>query len=850
MKKIIFALVFLFAPFLVSAQSSCFDYCADGTFYSASFERASGCTYSRTKCDYGCDGRDKCAAPPVIRDCPEKCDNGTYYYRGVYNTDKKECQYSEKKCDYGCSGDNCANAPTIKIDTCLDHCKDGVAYYGGSYNVQEGACIYKQHSCAGDCDQSGKNCAAIPPCLDKCTGKYYFSGGSYQNNGPLGKGCVYQKETECSLGCDPAKKECQRCATDADCKNSCQSGALNVGKCDASAPGDGCVYSQEACFSATCNPVKSDRCGFRIGPVHFTDPFDNQVKNIPDATVRVWWTFRYTGNGTNEEISKPLPDRATDTNGNIALTDKEMYTDLNESDVKLHIQVELKDFKKRFKFIDKKNPKAEKFGPMERVISMDNPTTYVADFDYDDTATDHLYAKLYYHNWEAVNFSEKGLGVPINFSPPEIIHINDNYCPGTACHSTSLDNKTDFGIYYDTNQTVLKSINSPENLEWHEFCHHIMMDEFDAMPKWVKPCGCKGSCNHCGFTNSTSSDAWLEGWAESCSLMIKDFYKYPNPDVYSSFGSLKIPYSVYKNEEFAVASTIWNLYRTPTFGLSRENIWDVLKKRYTFVSTRGEQHHLENFWEIYQAFNNSPYSTIHQFPKSNGPDYLDNLFITRRCYGDANSNSKWDSGETVGETYNSTTGNFRPNRPRKAGAYVKLSLSDPSGNAIKDGNAKVKVHFDESVQNGQGWDYEYDYPLEDGLIYLEPPEDFPSTIEIYAPYEGKEIAVAKINSEDYWKKYDAGKEFVESYDMKISDASGAGEGGIFLSEALSKAGQENISVSSTELGSSAYKISGIKNAKILWLVPVKMKVEMEIDAKTGNILSTRKPWWSIFVFPR
>jgi hypothetical protein len=41
-----------------------------------------------------------------------------------------------------------------------------------------------------------------------------------------------------------------------------------------------------------------------------------------------------------------------------------------------------------------------------------------------------------------------------------------------------------------------------------------------------------------------------------------------------------------------------------------------------------------------------------------------------------------------------------------------------------------------------------------------------------------------------------------------------------------------------------YSISGEKRGNLIAIIPVSVKVEQKVDATYGNIISTKKPWWS------
>lgn len=903
MKKKIFALFFLFiifflfVPSLSLADERCPDYCADGIFYSGRTydlraETCSGPT-NRQTCDYGCDGRDKCAARPAtpteviptqapviptlvpttvpptavptaetrptiqvptnpeptsvtVRDCPGKCENGTFYSEGSYDSRLAECQYkSEKKCVCDTGGRKC------KSSDCSDYCSGNTAYTG-AIKAADGSCKYpKQEKCKNGCDPTGKGCLG-KVCQDKCTGSAYHSGGYYEDEGQLVKGCVYKDVVQCALGCDPAKKECQRCSADADCKNSCKLGVLSVGKCDQNATGSGCLYNQVTCSSAICSPLKSNLCGLKIGPAYFNDPLDGNKKPIPEARVLLTWAYVIADpKGGKSLIEEKLPERATDADGNIILSKEELYKYADNPDANLTVTVSLEDFKKRFFIKDVSAGNAIPF--LSRTIYMNKPETYSIIFNFNKPPQNRINAKIYYHNWEAMRFGEDILKVPVNYLPPESIEFNNAAgCVG-ACHNCSTDpkNPSDDGISYDLADSALFNTNSAENLEWHEFCHHIMVDEFNYMP-WDY-----ANCNHCGYANPNSGDSWIEGWAEFCALAIKDNYKYFGPDIYSLAGSMEVNYKVTVNEEFAVASALWDLYdpvEADGVQLSIQQIWNVLKGQYVFPGEK-TQRYIHNFREIYWAFNQSKLPGLMNDINNDGINNLDDIFIVRDCYIDENKNLTWNLSEPIGVTLWSNPKKagpavIRPNRPLKPGAYLKISLKDSDNKGIQDLKAKIKVTFqNDSCGLGENCDYEYWAPIENGKVYVEPPtEDFEATVEIEVFSGEKSLPLAKFAVKDYWQKYDAKKDFVQSYELKVDDFQNIPETQLFLSDVISEASQEKVLIESSELTNGVYKMNGFRKVKLFRIISMKMKVQMEIDSQTGNILKLKKPWWSFLAY--
>lgn len=47
-----------------------------------------------------------------------------------------------------------------------------------------------------------------------------------------------------------------------------------------------------------------------------------------------------------------------------------------------------------------------------------------------------------------------------------------------------------------------------------------------------------------------------------------------------------------------------------------------------------------------------------------------------------------------------------------------------------------------------------------------------------------------------------------------------------------------------QAGKPLYSVKGMKQARLLFIIPVSMEVEIDVDAETGNVVSMKKPWWS------
>jgi hypothetical protein len=45
-----------------------------------------------------------------------------------------------------------------------------------------------------------------------------------------------------------------------------------------------------------------------------------------------------------------------------------------------------------------------------------------------------------------------------------------------------------------------------------------------------------------------------------------------------------------------------------------------------------------------------------------------------------------------------------------------------------------------------------------------------------------------------------------------------------------------------------YFITGVKETKILFFMPVSLSIQMQVDAQTGKVIFIKKPWWSFLVW--
>ncbi|MBN2053265.1 hypothetical protein JW756_07205 [Candidatus Woesearchaeota archaeon] len=138
----------------------------------------------------------------------------------------------------------------------------------------------------------------------------------------------------------------------------------------------------------------------------------------------------------------------------------------------------------------------------------------------------------------------------------------------------------------------------PMNREWHEFSHHVMFVNYGKFP-WVSIAGQPPQKNHAGFINPSTSDAYLEGFAEWGAMIIADYYNYSDPWLYSNFGSYDENWLAFKRlgkkEERSVANILWDFYDQDRnsqglvdddrVSIPLADIWGILKSYHQDFST-------------------------------------------------------------------------------------------------------------------------------------------------------------------------------------------------------------------------------------------------------------------------
>ncbi|MFH1836080.1 MAG: hypothetical protein ABH851_07830, partial [Methanobacteriota archaeon] len=216
------------------------------------------------------------------------------------------------------------------------------------------------------------------------------------------------------------------------------------------------------------------------------------------------------------------------------------------------------------------------------------------------------YAAIYYHMTQALEYYKDYLGWRVDYKLPVDVRAFVNHKKPSTYYSSTYST-----IVIDTKHSEVSHRYRPMNREWHEFGHHVM---YSTYLKW--PSAPQGSypdeANHAGYINPSTSDSFIEGFAEFGSMMIAEHYGYKRPDVYSSFGSFEADYKAWENlgtsEEFAIAGILWDLVdpvNDDKVDLTDKQVFNLLKsyhKDFTSVYNALQKHYPQLSKEIDEIF--------------------------------------------------------------------------------------------------------------------------------------------------------------------------------------------------------------------------------------------------------
>ena len=709
-------------------------------------------------------------------DLDSQCGEGFQWSRGTISCKQADCpEGAGRTYTYEC---NCGEAWDKPFRTCYDPQRPGYAI----------ACVAAGSPCPGE--QQGGGPGSIPD----------------NQTPPSAESCDFDSDCPFGYKCNPATNRCEQkvpeekkcndllcffqggsCINDecvienkcqnVTCDNKCESNTFKYGGTCAEDTGE-CTYTETACKNGCSSSGK--RCAISVGSVNFID-IDNVTKPLKFVRVEAAW---YDELGTLREA---LSTRYSLDDGSVLFTVDDLDAYDNGS---FSVTVVFEDILKDIQVVDASGLSANPAPtPAQRLAApLANYTKSIVispatnSFDMNLTLDRNIgaakYAKVYYHAMEAAEFLSGGLGVT-QLNQPERFYIDDSNRTKGAYHG----HDPHIGIVFSPRTSRFTNPESPTNREWHEFGHHIMNKTYG----YTVCCNVK---NHGGYyTNPDSSDSYTEGFAEFMSMMMLDYYNYPNKNLYfvgrSPF-DMEINYRVYErvgnvpNEELALASIYYDLLDggpndEDGIQLTREQIWQVLSTQHNLD---GAPKNILTIWDAYRAFNNTNLPGIHD-QWGSVPFFVskwDRIFITHGVYSDENGDGFWEPGEKVGYTTRygvaraSDASGEEFNRPEVDGSYIKLDVQDEeTGEVVDYYPIQVVVHV-EGTEEGEPVTYDYEFdtvPDENGEININmPPEEYTTTMEFSLGgdenYEQKSN-VFELTSNDFYENLDPEIHTLDTY---------------------------------------------------------------------------------------
>ena len=567
--------------------------------------------------------------------CPDQqCNGNTLETGGGCRPATGECAFSStQNCAGGCNPSTfLCNDPCMAV-TCPDKCEGSTWSHDGYCSKSDGSCVYAIDSCQNGCDASANACktagqpivpetpsaqdkCADVECLDKCIGTTQYSYGE----------------------CDPSTGKCDYTQTPCDAGEICQAG---TGQCAPPQTAEICYDNIDNdangymdCQDAACasNPV----CGPLKGRVYFTD-LEGTQRLLPNVYLLARWV---TEDGTQAESTQEF---YSDGMGEYVFDDPELHVPGTHN---VQMVVRLYDNGQRITV-------AEAGTPVEQVV--DIPLAAWAsgapqdlafqDYNEKDGAHPRDAAKFYFHATEYASFASQMLSqIGINGGiGAEKTNIHYGYEGGKGAWHTRHDSP-DAGMYYEPVTSIYTNNEAPGNREYHEYSHHLMNQVYGGMPPRHSD-----DENHGGIKNGCSTDAYVEGFAEFTSLVANRQTGIPKRCGLASQSSLycwdgtgsdlEKDYQATKDEEFAVAGILWDLYDNAeingapdddSVSISYDKLWAALTKVRSFNNYSTGDVSPRHIWyvkDLYDALMEDGYDKagVNEIFKSHGYYFLNEL---------------------------------------------------------------------------------------------------------------------------------------------------------------------------------------------------------------------------------
>lgn len=383
-----------------------------------------------------------------------------------------------------------------------------------------------------------------------------------------------------------------------------------------------------------------------------------------------------------------------------------------------------------------------------------------------------IYANIHH----AVDFCLKELKANINYKLPVKVHVmgddGTKYDPNNAI------------IHIDARDSQIGAPDQPDNREYHEFMHHLMMSEYG---NWPAGRCLAGTENHDGYINPSTADSYMEGFAEFMALLVSEHAGEEDVSDYSGFGSLDRNYKMWSYqgsyEEFVIAGILWDLYdseneKYDNVTLSLQDMWAVLKHRYTdwhdyykvFANKHPEKFRdIAMIFILHGAFNDQapgdgqytigePFKNVGDNKSYNaGEYYIDMHYPPNYTF----PHLLYSQGETIGQATNYVREN-RSKAVRLGNAFLKVVERGPRFYQIDIKYSGGERHADSETVVVQ--------ELDGKIFFNPPPEQVGWNVEIKPySYDYTSSKPYQISREEFLKKYYAstGSDSFDTHDFQL-----------------------------------------------------------------------------------
>jgi hypothetical protein len=254
-----------------------------------------------------------------------------------------------------------------------------------------------------------------------------------------------------------------------------------------------------------------------------------------------------------------------------------------------------------------------------RTITVDSTSDLTQDIALDQELPQYYdgdwaktFASMYVHFTEALEFYMIGLEVDVSYQLPLDIYTFASEQTGTR-YWYNIPGKSYITI--DAEKSIHESVYRPRNREYHEFSHYIMHTLYQQWPAPAPDLPVTiEERNHDGYLNPSTSDSYIEGFAEYMAAVMLEIYEEevgtipmtpPDTTAMTTIGALDYMYNTQwsgmelnavafadngRAEENAVAGTLWDLYddNTDYCDKTPEEMYHTYQQRFSEIQREYE----------------------------------------------------------------------------------------------------------------------------------------------------------------------------------------------------------------------------------------------------------------------